>query len=39
MTSEQPAVRDAHLAGIDPTTLYRVMALRVDVFDDYMDLG
>ena len=26
------AVRDAPLAGLDPATLYRILALRVDVF-------
>lgn len=30
MTS--PDVRDAHLAEIDPVTLYKLFALRVDVF-------
>jgi ElaA protein len=32
VTSEAPVVRDALLAEIDPATLYRILALRVDVF-------
>ncbi|HEV7193796.1 MAG TPA: GNAT family N-acetyltransferase [Jatrophihabitantaceae bacterium] len=32
MTSEQLVVHDADLPGMDPVTLYRVLALRVDVF-------
>jgi ElaA protein len=32
VTSEPPRLHDAHAAEMDPVTLYRVLALRVDVF-------
>lgn len=32
MAASDPVIRDAPLAEIDPVTLYRILAVRVDVF-------
>lgn len=32
MVSDDAVIHDAHLSAIDPVTLYRILALRTDVF-------